>query len=172
MKYIVNGKTVTQEEFREGIDPSRFDDMVNSGIPPGANTDREFLFGHVNGNQFEGQDFAADHHKKVAKAAGVSTTGKVYLSGLAEYPGDPRAWVSGRGDVQKVAEERGWGVEGAVNVKRQPAPPRPAIEVADDLVELHLAERLAKDPALAEKPRDEAKHEVKESLKPKRRTKA
>ena len=91
--------------------------MFAERCPPMSNTDREFLEGRVNGNQFEGQEWVGDLYKKKAEAAGVSTTGKVYIAGLASEPGDPRAWVSGRGDVQAVCEERGWNCTGSVLVK-------------------------------------------------------
>jgi hypothetical protein len=82
------------------------------------NTDNTFLEGHCNNNQM------AAMHPTVAKrladdaaAAGVNIKGKVYLSGLAAYPGDPHAWVSGKGDVQKVIERRNWNCDGSVKVK-------------------------------------------------------
>src|ERR1700676_3108092 len=91
--------------------------------PPMSNTDREFLQGHVNGNQFEGQDEIGDQFRKQAEAAGVNVQGKVYMGGLAAFPGDPEAWVGGRGDFQKVVEDRGWSCEGSVNVAAPSKPP-------------------------------------------------
>lgn len=51
--------------------------------------------------QIQGNELASE-----LRAQGGSTTGKVYLSSLAEYPGDPRAWVSGKDDVKRVCKER------------------------------------------------------------------
>lgn len=113
----------------------RLAEMLATATPPGAMTDREFLYGHCNGNQFEATPEAGDAYRRVAEANGQDTTGKVYVSGLAEYPGDPRAWVSGRGDVARVLDERGWGAEGAVSrpVTRVGEPMNCAL--AEDIIE-------------------------------------
>lgn len=93
-------------------------EMLALQSPPMSNTDREFLEGRGGCyDQFKGQQEVGDYYSRLARGAGVDTTGKVYLSGLAAYPGDPRAWVSGRGDVKKVCEERGWSCDGSVKVK-------------------------------------------------------
>lgn len=117
-----------------GVD-DRLAEMFALGTPPMSNTDREFLEGHANGNQFEKTPAIGDYYAGVAKRNGVDPKGKVYLSSLAAYPGDPQAWVTGRGDVQKVCEERGWSCRGAVNVKMREAEPASGkYRVADDIV--------------------------------------
>jgi hypothetical protein len=105
---------------------------------PRGNTDKTFLTGHCNGSQFEGQDYAGDYYASVARAGGVNPKGKVYLSGLADFPGDPKAWVSGRGDVERVAKERGYSVEGSVTVKPRERTGAPHIEVAEDIVDAEV----------------------------------
>lgn len=124
-------------------------EMLAIGQPPGSNTDKEFLEGRENGRQFQDTPELGDHYARVARAHGQSTTGKVYLSGLAEFPGDPRAWVSGRGDVQRVVEERGWGCEGAVHIKptwvAEPSGGGIAKELVDD--ELRSVLERVPDPA-------------------------
>jgi hypothetical protein len=149
MRYVVNGKTVSAEEFRG--DPerarARFEEMVASRRAPACNTDATFLSGHCNGNQFEGMDYLGDGYRQAALEAGVDPKGKVYLGGLARFPGDPEAWVGGRGDVQRVLERRGWGSEGSVNVKPREAteaPKRPG--VAEDLVLDKMGEILSEVP--------------------------
>jgi hypothetical protein len=134
MKYLLNGREVTRDEFMHGA-PG-----ITPGQPPACITDATFLAGHCNGSQFEKTPYIGDYYRCEAEAAGVSTKGKVYLSQLAEYPGDPRAWVDGRGDVQRVCEERGWGCGGSVNVQGAAMPPEPEIALADD-----IAESLAND---------------------------
>jgi hypothetical protein len=114
--------------------------MGPRGHLPTLVTDATFLESRCNGNQFDGQEEMGDLYKAEATAAGVDTTGKVYLSSLADYPGDPRAWVSGRGDVQKVCEERGYGCNGAVKVKRPQAEPPADVPVASDIVDAKVAE--------------------------------
>ena len=84
----------------------RLAEMLAAGQPPMSNTDREFLEGHCNGNQFAGREAVGDAYAAVARAEGADTTGKVYMGSLAAYPGDPRAWVSGRGDVQRVLDDQ------------------------------------------------------------------
>jgi hypothetical protein len=87
---------------------------------PLPKTDSTFLSGFgANGAQFQGGPMAEEqgnHYKRVAEAGGQNVTGKVYLASLAKYPGDPRAWISDRGDVRRVVEERGWTCEGDVQV--------------------------------------------------------
>lgn len=135
--------------------------------PPMSNTDREFLEGHCNGNQFEDAPHIGDWYAARAREAGVDPKGKVYLHGLARYPGDPEAWVSGRGDVQKVVESRGWSCQGAVNVKaRDDVAPAPAVGVADDIVEQRVMQKIDKDPSQALRPAEELKAEARDEIKP------
>jgi hypothetical protein len=122
-------------------------EMFALGQPPMSNTDREFLEGHCNGNEFEKTPWIGDLYKAEAEAAGLDITGKKYLAGLAAYPGDPRAWVSGRADVQRVCEERGWGCQGAVNVKAQePVSDMADAPLADDIVDNKVSDILSDLP--------------------------
>jgi hypothetical protein len=99
---------------------------------PATRTDKEFLKGTH--EQFADAPGVGDRYKAIAEAHGLNTNGLVYIRGLARFPGDPQAWVSGRGDVSRIAEERGWGVHGAVEVERREVEPEPDITVADDIV--------------------------------------
>lgn len=108
-------------------------EMFALGSPPMSNTDREFLEGQH--RQFENTPHFGDYYKRQAESQGQDVTGKVYLSGLAAYPGDPRAWVSGRGDVLKVCQERNWNCRGAVNYTAQEREPPKPIPVGRDLIE-------------------------------------
>lgn len=122
MKYTLNGREVTKEEWLAGA-PG-----ITPGSPPAALTDREFMEGFCNGNQFEGQEAMGDELAAISAAHGLtSTKGLVYKGGLARFAGDPEAWVGGRGDVQRVLEERNrrgenWSADGAVTVKPSEAP--------------------------------------------------
>lgn len=116
-------------------------EMFALGQAPMSNTDREFLEGWCNGNQFEGQPRIGDMYKKEADAVGVNPVGKRYMSSLADYPGDPTAWVSGRGDVQRICEDKGIACRGSVNY----TPPAPVsvlkdVSLADDIVSDKVAE--------------------------------
>lgn len=159
-KYVLNGKTVTREEWLAGA-PG-----ITPGCPPACMTDNVFLEGHANGNQFAGTPKIGDHYKKVAEAHGQNVKGKVYLAGLAAFPGDPRAWVSGRGDVQKVCEERGWNCTGAVKcTPAEVAPPMPSVHLADDIVQNEVNEIIAAEPE-AESQREEITEKVRKVRKP------
>ncbi len=123
-------------------------EMFALGQPPMSNTDREFLAGHTNGSQFEDQPAVGDLYRSQALAAGVDPKGKIYLGGLAAYPGDPVAWVNNRGDVQRVCEERGWGAKGSVNVKAAPQDSEhKSVRLADEIVDDKVADILETVPA-------------------------
>lgn len=123
----------------------RLAEMIALGKPPMSDTDREFLAGHCNGNQFEGEEWVGDLYQKQALAAGVDPKGKIYLSGLARFPGDPEAWVNGKSDAKRVCEQRGWGAEGAIKVTpRQAAPTQTTI--AADLVDSEVNRILSTVP--------------------------
>ncbi len=136
--------------------------------PPMSNTDREFLEGHCNGSQWEGQEVVGDAYAAVAREAGVDPKGKVYLSGLARFPGDPEAWVDGRGDVQRICEKRGWACEGSVNVKHRDVGNAPVedVDVADDIVEQRILEKVWDNPELAAMDKGELFHQAKEEIRP------
>lgn len=115
--------------------------------PPAAMTDSVFMAGNINGGQFAGQPDVGDLYRKTAEASGVNPKGKTYISGLAEYPGDPRAWVSGRGDVSRLLSERGWGAEGAVNMPTTRIVDTGPYQVAEDIIEKSVRAELEKLPA-------------------------
>ncbi len=134
--------------------------------PPMSNTDREFLEGRCNGNQFEKQPAAGEFYRSMALAGGVNPVGKVYCSGLAEYAGDPRAWVSGRGDIQRICEERGWGCQGSVNLPVRNVAERGSGELAPDIIESKIKEVLAQTPEPERVDTEDLREQVKETLTP------
>ena len=119
-----------------------------------------------------GEDFATDpetgnRYRKIAEAAGVSTTGKRYLSQLAAEPGDPMAWVGDASDVRRVAQLRNYQVRGVVNVDpvRDNEPEKPSVGVAEDIVEREVREVVKSDPGKASK-LDQVREEVRDRLTP------
>jgi hypothetical protein len=132
---------------------------------PMSNTDREFLEGQH--RQFEKCPRMGDWYKRQAESEGADVTGKVYLSGLAAYPGDPRAWVSGRHDVQKLCEERNWSCQGSVNVRAREVEPPPPVPLAKDIIEreVHAAVESAGEP-LSERQVEDVREKVKDSMTP------
>lgn len=131
--------------------------MVESGQGPTLNTDDTFFHGWQNagGRQFENDTpLAKGEYMQMAKAAGVTTQGRVYQHGLARFAGDPEAWVGSRGEMKEILERRGWGCE-RLGVK-----PRDATQdvqrvgqLADDIVEHHVDRRLASIPESERTPR-------------------
>jgi hypothetical protein len=142
-------------------------EMCALQVSPGImGTDSNFMEGHCNGNQFEKHPEIGDFYRREAEKAGVSTTGKVYLSSLASRPGDPEAWVSGRGDVTRVVNERNWNCDGAV--KRQAVRGIEGTEdvgVADNILTGRAKELVAKGE-LQKKDVKEYKEKLKKQLAP------
>lgn len=95
--------------------------MFEACAPPLIHTEATMFVGMAakQANQFNTplQKSVGEALAKDLRGMGGSTTGKVYLSGLASYPGDPEAWVSGKSDIERVAKERNLTVEGDVNRK-------------------------------------------------------
>lgn len=132
---------------------------------PRGVSDGTFLAGKW--NQFQDTPHIGDVYKSAAVAGGQCVKGKVYLSGLAEYPGDPRAWVETREDVRKVCEDRGWNAEGSVNVKGAKGDTPPLdVGLAPDLVEGYAQAAVEADPGLAERPAEEVREMVKDKMAP------
>lgn len=129
---------------------------------PALRTDVSLLEGHSNGNQFAGskeRERQGNFYRKVAKRAGVCVQGKVYLSALANYPGDPKAWVSDRHDVERVLEENDMQAVGVVNrqartPEREPRKPALAGGVAPDIIDREVAAALAENPEIAPTPKE------------------
>ena len=110
----------------------KMSEMLTLRTFPATRTDKEFLKGTH--EQFADAPGIGDRYRAIAEAHGLSTNGLVYMRGLARFPGDPQAWVNGRGDVARIAEERGWGVTGAVECQRREVQPDPDIAIADEIV--------------------------------------
>lgn len=142
-----------------------FDRMVVTGQPPGERTDRGFLAGTENGRQFEKTPHIGEYYRKVAESKGQNVKGKKYLGQLADYPGDPRAWVDGRGDIQRRCEEKGWGCTGTVKTKRHDVEPSKGVDIAPDLLERYTRQEIAKEGGVVSPKRRE---EIRESVRAKR----
>lgn len=143
-------------------------DMLAHKRGPYLRTDCTFLEGHVNGNQWEKHPEIGDLYAAEAKRQGVDITGAVYKSGLASYPGDPMAWVRDRGDVERVAREKGMKVEGSVSCDYRGCDEPPEdIDVAPDIIEDKVLQMMDADPSIehTRKPED-VYAEAKEAIKP------
>jgi hypothetical protein len=116
---------------------------------PALKTDAEFRKGTWGGNQFASCPAVGHEYVSRARAAGIDPAGKVYLRGLARFPGDPGAWVSGRLDVERIASERGWGVSGSVNVARREVEPMANIPVGEDIVSAAASRLMSRDSRMS-----------------------
>ena len=134
------------EEMRRNGESHAMAEMLATRSFPGLRTDSEFNKGRCNGNQFEETPWLGDYYRARAEEAGVSVTGKYYQSTLARFPGDPEAWVGGRGDVEKICLQRGWGCEGSVQVDVGERPPIPDVPLAEDLIQREVAASLKENP--------------------------
>lgn len=154
------------EAMREAGESHNLAELLALQQCPQVVTDSTFMVGSENGKQFERNPVIGDRYRKIAEAKGGSTTGKKYLSQLAEFPGDPRAWVSTRGEVKKLCEQNGWGVDGAVKVKVRDCKPTPPVGVAEDLVQDEVASICAQLPDGDRVDRADLADQVREKRKP------
>ena len=147
----------------------RLAEMFALQAPPMSKTEREFLEGHANGNQFEKTPAYGNALKQIATEQGINTTGMIYLDQLARYPGDHEGWVRDRGDVKRTLEGRpGWRSRGMVDHEGEAQPPQ-EIEIAEDLVQEEVAEILTTvpDPHLVDTV--DLSNKVREHRKPKKK---
>lgn len=114
--------------------------------PPAIVTDQQFNMGRVNNNQFARCPELGKLYREEADRQGISTTGKYYVHGLGRYPGDPRAWCRGRGDVLAIAKERNLSISGLVEHKGHAVEPTPDVPLAEDLWENATQEVLEANP--------------------------
>jgi hypothetical protein len=147
--------------------PHTLAEMLALQSPPMSNTDREFLHGvHENDDVFASKPGLYEHFKKIADSQGVDITGKRYVSGLARYPGDPRAFVSGRGDVERICREEGWNCRGAVNVTSEVRSAPVQVGVAEDIVQEKVLDTLESHPEPEKVNLGELSHQVRQALTP------
>lgn len=99
-----------------------------------------------------------EHFKALADEAGVVRHGKQYISTLADFPGDPEAYVDSRADMVRVAKKKGKDIDGIANYKHErKGPPEPQGGLAADLA-YNLARKIRREnPGMtAEKALNEA----------------
>lgn len=145
----------------------RFAEMAALQQPPGTRgTDRAFMEGRLNNEQFASMHAPlARRMLSEAKAAGISTSGKFYVGGLADKRAhlDPKAWVDSVSDIKKVAQERDLYVQGIVEYSPPEKPPRKSVDIAPDILREQVRKELKRDPALK---RSDAVERVKDRIVP------
>ena len=122
---------------------------------PGVKTDSVFNEGKFSGTA-ERCDPEEVWLRDQAESQGVSTNGKWYCRGLASFPGDPTAWIDGRGDVLRIAKEKNMAVHGYVEQGNIDMDPGNDVEIADDIIEDEVQDILDSNPGVCvEQVRDE-----------------
>ena len=175
-------KRRTQDEAQKEYDRLRetgmapkLAEMLALQRGPVIRTDSTFMEGWHCTDQFEAKHprlkAVGDDYRKKAEAAGVRTRGKRYLHQLATEPGDVRAWVDSRGDVQRRLEELGWGCKGAVNtqVADSQVETETPYRVADSIVNERYADYLDQNPEAAtatKREKVELKEKIREAISP------
>ena len=155
-----------EECIKNGCTP-QFAEMVTLGqAPVYKGSDRAFMEGRLT----EGGDTMLPDQRRVAereaKAAGIATSGRFYMGGLADQRQyrDPGAWVGSRDDVLATAKRRKLQLEGQINYTPPVKAKRKDKEIsARALRELSRQER-AENPELTQK---DAEERVKDKYIPK-----
>ena len=132
---IARASREAQDHYRklvkDGQSP-RFAEMVSLQIAPGLlGSNDAWMRGRKNGEWLDGLPTKqAKWMLKEAKAAGISTEGRYYMSGIADKRChlDAEAWVSDREDVLRVAKKRKLELRGQVSYQPPEgvAPPKRA----------------------------------------------
>lgn len=149
-----------EELVAKGVSP-KLAEIFATAQPPGTGvTDKSFFEGRLNGHAVPDKFKALDY--ALAKKAGISTSGKLYHSGIADSrgPQDPEAWVSGLDDLKRVIKKRNLTTTGIVNHKGVETPPKPDVPLSDKIVNRIIAQETKKDPGLKSKPKQELKEMV------------
>ena len=149
----------------DGQEP-RFAEMCALQQPPGTKgMDRTFMEGRMDGSWLDKlPKKQAMRMLREAKADGISTAGKYYMSGLADARGhrDPEAWVDSVDDIRRVARNRNLQVQGVVNIESTPVPPK-RVPINPKIVRKLSSQLMAQDKKLS---RQEASRIVRERHTP------
>lgn len=179
---IYNQLSVGDQSAVDSFTPqqrSHFDTCLNRGCAPRMAvmlTMRQFpgLRG-LNSNLLQGRLLGESLAEKTpferelllseAKKAGVNVDGKTYMSGFAQYPGDPRAWFDDTGDIIREAKRRNLNVRGVVNHEGYEVEPPKSVGLAQDIVDDEVNRRIIDDPGLALK-REQVEADVRDAHTP------
>jgi hypothetical protein len=146
----------------------RFAEMCALGAAPAVHgTDDAWMRGRKNAEWMDGlPKKQAQWMLREARAAGIATEGKYYMSGLANQRAhlDAEAWVGSRSDVLRVAKKRRLEVKGQINYTPPEGVAPPQRRGLNPKLVRELAKKeMAKNPALK---RSEAVALVKERHTP------
>lgn len=137
------------EKMRADGESHNMAEMLATRSLPGLKTDTNFM-----ARRRRRQRLPRAYYE-MAKKAGVNTEGRWFCGDVAKYPGDPEAWVEGRGDIKRICEKNNWRAEGEVECNAKPLDVPDGdgkYYVADDIVKREVS-RLGKlDPGLVDTP--------------------
>lgn len=124
-------------ECRKNGCAHRLAEMLASRSAPALDTPTTFINGITDNMQNEDDPYTR-YVLQRAREAGVNTRGARYSNQLATEMGDPKAWITSKDDVKRIAERNGQDVSGCgINYKSPDYEiPQPAKEymVCDEIV--------------------------------------
>lgn len=145
-----------RELLANGCTPQLANMLAFRQSPAERGTDRSFWEGRL---VSEYDNSNGKMMLDMAKKAGINTTGKIYVGGLARTGlgvRDPQAWVSDTGDIKRIAKQRNLDVDGVVTHRAVGEPVEtPNVKLAPDIVKRFVKEKAAADPDFARKPKRE-----------------
>lgn len=155
-------------KLRDEGNPHGFAAMLVLQSPPACRTDNTFF--ENRGTLSDQLGYQAGEYAAIAEQHGYRPNVRdVYEPGLAEFQGDPKAFIpatGGRGHIKKVLEERGYrvrrgdGVSNGMSVERIETQPAKTIPLAEDLIAKNTKEMLASQPHM----RKLKKQEIREAV--------
>lgn len=130
----------------------KFAEMVALQSPPGTRgTDRAFMEGRYAGNWMDGMPpQLANRMVREARAAGINTSGRFYMGGLADKRAhrDPEAWVDSIDDVKRVAKKRNLEVRGIVNYTPPEQAPPKRVALNPEIIKENVKKELEANPGM------------------------
>jgi len=145
----------------------RFAEMVALQQPPGTKgTDRAFMQGRLAGEWMNNMPKRqADRMVQDAKRAGINTSGRFYMGGLADKRGhmDPEAWVDSTADIVRVAQKRNLEVHGIVDYVPPDRGPPKEVEINPKILRENVRKYMKENPKIS---RGEATEIVKDKIVP------
>lgn len=89
-----------------------------------------------------------EHYMAMARRAGVNPNNKQYISQLADYSGDPEAWVDSRADMVRVAKKKGLNIDDGIARHRCEPGERPKGGISQELAEKFARKIMRENPGM------------------------
>lgn len=138
---------IYDEALRNGCSP-RLAEMLAHQQPPGTmGTDTAWIAGMHEDPHPGAPEKVKKWYLDRAKAAGVSTAGKTFISQLGAAE-NPEAWVSGLSDVKAVARKNNYGltVNDSRVVEQTPLVAPKPVPLAEKTIKRFMAAELKENP--------------------------